>query len=152
LVTKEANNLPAFAEVSCGRDTVFRDIDFGDSAKREEQFDQILRWIFGGLAQDVADGGGYGRVEKDVSRLQSGEIHAHRLSRLKRSHNAPRIRFSASRPPIAIQLEQFAKFLRSAGCSPAIFQPSPICKKVGGTPALLKSAQMRAETSWKLSG
>jgi hypothetical protein len=53
------------------------------------------------LAHDVADRGSYGRVEKDVSSLHSGEIHAHCLSRLEGSHITPRTELCASRPPIA---------------------------------------------------
>jgi hypothetical protein len=87
MVTKEANNSPDSSRVSCGRDPVFRDFDLGDSAEGEEQLDQILRGIFGSLAQDVADRGGYGRVEQDTSGLQSGKIHSYGLSRLKGSHN-----------------------------------------------------------------
>jgi hypothetical protein len=73
--------------VSRSRDAVFRHFDLGDSSEGEEQLDQILRRILGSLAHDVADRGGYGRVEQDASGLHSGEIHAHCLSRLKGSHN-----------------------------------------------------------------
>jgi hypothetical protein len=37
----------------------------------------------------VADRGGHRRVEQHASSLHSGKIHAHRLSRLKGSHNSP---------------------------------------------------------------
>jgi hypothetical protein len=73
--------------MSRSRNAVFRNFDLCNSAKREEQLDQIFRGIFGSLAHDVADRGGYGRVEQNASGLQSREIHAHCLSRLKGSHN-----------------------------------------------------------------
>jgi hypothetical protein len=56
------------------------------------------------LAHDVADRGGHGRVEENASGLQSGKIHAHSLSRLKGSHNSPRIKLCSCFPPIANQL------------------------------------------------
>ena len=68
-MTKEAINSPDFVRVSRSRDPVFRDFDLGDSTKRKEQLDQIFRGIFGSLAQDVADRGGHGRVEQDISGL-----------------------------------------------------------------------------------
>jgi len=92
LVTKEANNSHGSVCGSRSRDAVFRDFDFGDSSEGKEQLDQIRRGTFGSLTNDVANGGGYGRVEQDASGLQSGEIHAHRLSRLKGGHNAPRVK------------------------------------------------------------
>jgi hypothetical protein len=101
VMTKEANNSPDFARMSCGRDAVFRHFHFGDASEREEQLDQIFRGIFGSLAQDMADGSGDGSVEQDVSGLHSGEIHAHCLSWLKGSHDSPRIKLWASRPPNA---------------------------------------------------
>jgi len=101
LVWKEANNSSDFAGVSRSRDAVFRHFDFGDSAEREEQFDQVLRGIFGSLAHNVADRGGYSRVEKDASGLQPGEIYTHCPTRLKGSHIAPRVELCATQLPIA---------------------------------------------------
>ena len=69
------------------RDAIFRDFDLGDSPEGKKQLDQIFRGIFGSLAHDVAGRGGYGRMKQDASGLQSGEIHAHCLSRLKGSHS-----------------------------------------------------------------
>ena len=83
---------PCRGQTSRSRDAILRHFDFGDSAEREEQFDQIFRGIFGDLAHDMADGGGYGRVEQNVSGLQSGQIHAHCLSRLKGSHDPPHLK------------------------------------------------------------
>jgi len=103
-VTKEAINSPDFVSVSRSCNAVFWHFDLGDSAKGEEQLDQIYRGIFGSLANDVADRGGYGCVEQDASGLQSGEIHAHCLSRLKGSHNSPRIELWACSPSIANRL------------------------------------------------
>jgi len=56
------------------------------------------------LAHDVADCGSYSGVEENASSLQSGKIHAHGLSRLKGSHNSPRVKLCACFPPIANQL------------------------------------------------
>jgi hypothetical protein len=123
-VTKRAINSQDFVRASRSRDAVFRHFDLGDSSEREEQLDQIFWRILGSLPHDVADRGGYGRVEQDASGLQSGEIHAHSLSRLKGSHDSPRIKLCAYRPPIANQLARFAEFSESAGILPAIFQLS----------------------------
>jgi len=100
-VTKGAINAPDFVGVSRSCYAVFRHLDLGDSTKREEQLDQIFRRIFGSLAQDVADRGGYGCMEQYISGLQPGEIHAHCLSWLKGSHNLPLIKLWACCPPIA---------------------------------------------------
>jgi hypothetical protein len=110
-VPKRAINSSDFVLASRGCNAVLRDFDFGDSAKGEEQLDQIGRRILGRLAHDVADCGGYGRVEQHASRLQSGEIHAHCLSRLKGSHNLPRFKLWASCALIANPFEQPTKFL-----------------------------------------
>lgn len=48
-----------------------------------------------------ADRRGHGRVEENVARLQSRQIDAHRLARLKGSHNAPLPEFSAEASVIA---------------------------------------------------
>jgi hypothetical protein len=56
-------------------------------------------------------------VEQDVSGLQSGEIHAHCLSRLKGCHNSPHIELWACCPPIANRVKRAAGFLvASASC------------------------------------
>jgi hypothetical protein len=68
-MTKEAINAPDFVGVSRSCNAVFRHLDLGDSTKREEQLDQILRGIFGSLAQDVPDRGGYSCMEQDISGL-----------------------------------------------------------------------------------
>lgn len=44
------------------------------------------------MPHNVADRSSYGSVEQDTSGLQSGEVDAHGLSRLKRSHNSPQIK------------------------------------------------------------
>ena len=73
-MTKGAINAPDFVGVSRSCYAVFRHLDLGDSTKREEQLDQIFRRIFGSLAQDVADRGGYGCMEQYISGLQPGEL------------------------------------------------------------------------------
>jgi hypothetical protein len=147
---KEEIISPGAIKVSRSCDTVFRHFDLGDSAEGEEQLDQICRRILGSLAHDVTDRGGYGRVKENTSGLQSGEIHAHCLSRLKSSHNSPRIKLWACCPPIAIHVDRPAELLRGAGILPAIFQPSTFCKNAGGTPAPPKPAY-HARKSQKLS-
>jgi len=156
-VTKEAINSPDFVRVSRSCYAVFRHFDVGDSAKREKQLDQIYRGIFGSLAHDVADRGGYGRVEQDASGLQSGKIHAYRLAWLKGSHNSPLIKLWACSPPIANQLGRFAEFLEApASClsrckrDRQFFSPLKV-EKASGTPALLNPVQLRAGPFQKLS-
>jgi hypothetical protein len=85
----------------CSRDAVFRDFHLCDAAKREKQLDEIFRGIFGSLAENVADGRGYGSVEQYVTGLQSGEIHAHCLARLKGSHISPLVKLCPSCAAIA---------------------------------------------------
>jgi hypothetical protein len=121
-VTQDANNPPKFTGGSCSGDAVFRHFDLGDSAEREEQLNQIFWGVFDSSAHDVADGGSYGRVEKDISRLQSGEIHAHCLSGLEGSQITPRTKLCASSPPIANRVERSAPLYHGAGISPAIFR------------------------------
>lgn len=104
LVMKEAIISPGVVSVSPSCDAIFRHFDLCNPAEREEQLDQILRRIFGSLAHDVADCGSYSGVEENASSLQSGKIHAHGLSRLKGSHNSPRVKLCACFPPIANQL------------------------------------------------
>jgi hypothetical protein len=151
LVTKKANISRKLTGVSRSGYAVFRHFHFGDSPEGEKQFDQIFRGSLGSLAHNVADRGGYGRVEQNASGLQSGEIHAHCLSRLKGSHDSPRTELWAYRPPIANQRGRFAEFRGGPGILPAIFQPSTRCKNAGGTPAPRNPAQLQAETSQKLS-
>jgi hypothetical protein len=110
-VTQEANDSSHFVPVLGRRDAVFRDLDLGDSTEREEQLDEILWGIFGSLANDVADRGGHSRLEQNASRLQSGEIQAHRLSWLKGSHDSPRMKLWASFRPIANRSDRQRPYL-----------------------------------------
>ena len=150
-MVKESSNSVKFARMSGSGDTIFRDFDLGDAAKREEQLDQIHRRIFRRLAHDVAHRGGHGRVEQHAAGLQSGEIHAHCLPRLKRSHNSPRMKVWACCPWIANGIEQFVKSLGSAGILLAIFQSSTLRKEAGGTPTLLEPAHLHVNAFRKLS-
>jgi hypothetical protein len=68
-VTKKAIHSPDLVTMSRSGYAVFRHFDFGHSAKREQQFDQIFRRILGSLSQDMADSSGYGRVKKNTSGL-----------------------------------------------------------------------------------
>jgi hypothetical protein len=131
-VPKEAIDSSDFVLLSRGRNTIFRDFDFGDAAKGEEQFDQIARRILGRLAYDVANRGGYGRVEQHAPRLQSGEIYAHCLSWLKGSHNLPPFKLWASCTPIANPLGRATKFLVVPASCPKFFTHPEILKEPAG--------------------
>jgi len=48
------------------------DLDFRDSAKREQQLYKILGWLLRGLLDDVANGVGNGRLKHHTPGLQTG--------------------------------------------------------------------------------
>src|SRR5579863_3078574 len=65
-------------------DAVSGNLYFIDTAKREEQTDEILRRILGGLLHDVSDCIRDCSVEGDALHLHSGEIDSNELSYFER--------------------------------------------------------------------
>jgi len=65
-------------------DAVSGNLYFIDPAKREEEPDEILRRVLGGLLHDVSYRIRDGSVEGDAFHLHAGEIDSNELSRFER--------------------------------------------------------------------
>ena len=68
---------------SGGADAVGGNVDFGDAAKGEEEFNEVFRRRVGRLTDDVTNGVGDSGMEQDALNLDAGEVDANHLSGLE---------------------------------------------------------------------
>jgi hypothetical protein len=79
----EAEGIEGCRIWSCSGNSVFSHFHFADSAKREEQLDQIFGRIFGCFPHDVADCSVDRSVKQNLAYLDPFKIDAYWLPRLK---------------------------------------------------------------------